>query len=98
MAGTATKTTGAILIPKTDPGASTLPEASLLCNFCDCAYTEYAFSDTGTDAWKNDKTSFLFRRYAPGDTVALELWKAGTKVADADVSTWGQYYPFGAFP
>jgi hypothetical protein len=98
MSGTATKTTGAVLIPQTDPGAVTLPGASLLCNFCDCAYTEYAFSDAGADAWKNDKTSFLFRRYAPGDTVALELWKAGTKVADVNTSTWGQYYPFGAFP
>lgn len=97
MAGTATKTTGVVLIPKTDPGATNAPGGSLACNFCECAYTEYVFADAGGDAWKNDITSFLFRRYAPGDTVALELWKAGVKVADIVNSDYGQFYNFGDF-
>lgn len=98
VAGMATKAVASVIIPKIDPTA--LPKTATTLPFCscDCIDIETVFTDEiGTDAYTNDKSSFLFRRYAPADTVAFELWKAGVKVADIADSTYGDYYDFGDF-
>ena len=99
-AGMAVKAVASVIIPKIDPtalpasaSASTLPFCS-----CDCANIETVFTDEiGTDSYTNDKSSFLYRKYAPADTVSLELWKAGVLVAAIADSTYGDFYDFGGF-
>lgn len=79
------------------PQADTGPES--LADFCycsvnECVYEEFAFFDaTSNDTRTNDTSSFLFAKTLVADTVALELWKAGVKVADLDDNSLGTYYP-----
>ncbi len=91
--GMAVKRSGAVVVPF----IAQIPQN----NFCycklECEYKELVFTDGGVDSWKNDKSSFIFQKLVPADTIAFELWKAGQKVADIVNSDYGQYYDFAAF-
>jgi hypothetical protein len=62
---------------------------------CDCDYVEYAFHDASTDAWKNDKASFLMRKIASTETWAVKILKNGQVEDTISDSTYGEYYDFG---
>ena len=69
--------------------------------FCgiDCfdSYIEKAFTaSANAEAWKKDKASFLFRKVRSQDTIAIEIYKEGLKVADVIDNTYGSYY--ASFP
>lgn len=59
----------------------------------ECEYTEKVFaSDDGIDWWKNDKSNLpLFQKLISSDTIAIELYKEGVKVADISDNTLGEY-------
>ena len=54
-------------------------------------YCVFVHSDA-TD-WKNDKSEFMFKRFISTDTLNIELWKGGSKVADLNSNTYGTYFP-----
>jgi len=88
----AVKTVGAKVIPF----IAQIPQNDFCyCNL-ECEYEEIAFTDGGENEWKNDKSSFIFQKYASADAIAFELWKNGAKIADIDSSNYGQYFDFGA--
>lgn len=69
-------------------------------DFCFCGvdcydnYIEKAFvASASSESWKRDKASFLFRKVIDIDTVSIEIWKGGSKVADVIDNTYGEYYP-----
>lgn len=93
VAGMAVKTTGAVILP--DPTSQTAGQAADTDCKCAAQYVETVVTDGGIVDDRNDKSSFLFQRFAPSDTVAFELWKAGSKVADITDSSYGDYYDFG---
>lgn len=65
------------------------------CEF-ECYYRGNVFAEVGGEGYKNDKSQFLFRRFVPSDTVAIELWKNGEKIADLNDNTYGTF--FNGFP
>jgi hypothetical protein len=65
------------------------------CEF-ECYYRGSVFAEPGGEGYKNDKSQFLFRRFVPSDTVAIELWKNGEKIADLNDNTYGTF--FNGFP
>jgi len=68
-----------------------------ICDFIQCKFAEKVFADpSSTDFWKNDKSEFLFKRIVPADTVAIELYLDGIKVADLNTSAEGTF--FNGFP
>lgn len=95
--GMAVKATASVVIPEIANSAIEGEAASIPFLVCDCTETELSFTDEiGTDGIKNDKSSFLFRKYGAADTVTFELWKAGSKVADVTGDTYGTFYDFGS--
>ncbi len=63
-----------------------------ICAF-ECGYKEYAFaSTTSDDFWKNDQSSFLQSKSIDTDTIAYELYRNGSKVADLNDDTYGTFY------
>lgn len=58
---------------------------------CDwiCDYVEKVFASPGNEWWKNDKNTFPFRYLIPADTIDIELWKNGSKLADIVDDTYG---------
>jgi hypothetical protein len=86
-------------------GSQTLPTSTEIeaLDFCFCGidcydgYVEKAFTGGVSDeSWKKDKSSFLFRRVLDSDSVSIEIWKGGAKVADVVDSTYCTFYP--SFP
>ena len=65
-----------------------------ICDFVRCEYSERVFASPSNpnDYWKNDQNEFLFKRFVAVDTIALELHKAGVKVADLNDGTYGTFY------
>ena len=65
-----------------------------ICDFIQCQYIEKVFASQSpnNEWWKNDKNEFLFRRLIVTDTVAIELWKNGIKVADLNSNTYGTFF------
>ena len=65
-------------------------------DFCycevECEYVANVFAEVGGEDYKNDKSQFLFRRFVASDTVAIELYKDGIKVADLNDNTYGTFY------
>ena len=57
-----------------------------------CPYTEKVFANVGGEYWKNDKSSFLFKKIIASDTITIKLLKAGTVVATITDDTYGTYY------
>jgi ribosomal protein S19 len=49
------------------------------------------FAEVGGESYKNDKTPFMFRRFVSSDTVAIELYKSGVKIADLNDNTLGEF-------
>ena len=84
-------------------GAETLPPAPLpvtarecLCPSFSCDYQTPVFaSQVRSDAYANDTSSVLMRKFRAADSIAFSLEKAGVKVADLDDDDLGQF--FGAF-
>ena len=58
----------------------------------ECEYVETVFATSTNEWWKNDKNSFLFRKYITSDTISLELWNSTEKIADITDNTYGDYY------
>lgn len=65
------------------------------CSCNNCEYSEYAFHDSSTDEWKNDRASFLVRKIASTETWTFKLVKNGAVVATISDGTYGDYYGFG---
>tara|TARA_R110001592_G_scaffold13889_1_gene63186 strand:- start:532 stop:1452 length:921 start_codon:yes stop_codon:yes gene_type:complete len=69
-------------------------------DFCycevDCGYVANVFAEVGGEGYKNDKSQFLFRRFVPNDSVAIELWKNGVKIEDLNNDDYGTF--FNGFP
>lgn len=65
-----------------------------ICDFVQCEYKEYVFASplNPNEFWKNDESEFLFKRFIPADTVAMELHKDGDKVADLNNNTYGTFF------
>ena len=53
-----------------------------------CVFAHEDMSD-----WKNDKSEFMFKRFIPNDSIDIELWKEGLKVADLNNNNLGTYFP-----
>lgn len=79
------------------PSLPEIPVAEIndicICDFIQCVYTEKVFASQApnNEYWKNDKNEFLFKRFVAGDTVDIELYKDGVKVADLDDNTLGEF-------
>jgi len=69
-----------------------------ICDFVTCQYVEKIFASQApsNEWWKNDMNEFLFKRLIAADTVAIELFKEGVKVADLNNNTYGTF--FNGFP
>lgn len=65
-----------------------------VCDFIQCKFSEKVFADplNPNDFWKNDKSEFLFKRIVAADTVDMELYLDGEKVADLNTSAEGTYF------
>ena len=79
--------------------APLLPEVEVTQNyFCPCEYEscEYlnkVFADTeDADDYKNDKSSFLLRKYVPSDSIIITLEKDGQEVATITDNSLGEYF------
>jgi hypothetical protein len=89
MSGLAVKTISNLITPVTDVDTQI---STILGG--ECSYLEYALADTvDTDNYKNDTSSFLFRKIDNSDTITVQLWKNGAKVSDVTDNTYGTYYP-----
>ena len=62
----------------------------------ECEYIELAFAEIGGEDYKNDFSSFLFRKVDAFDTISFELFKDNVKVADLNNDDLGTYY--ASFP
>lgn len=69
--------------------ASNIESSFCFCGGCD--YEQSVFAFIGGEDYQNDKSSFLFSKKVPTDKIAFELYKNGSKVADLDDSTYGEY-------
>lgn len=67
-----------------------------ICDYIACPYVEKIFVFAGGEWYKNDKNEFLFKRFVPADTVAIELYLNDIKVADLNTNTYGTF--FNGFP
>lgn len=75
-------------------------QSTCSCNSCcDCCVSEFAFHDlVGVDNFKNDKHSFVFKRYFPDDDYTLKLYKVAESGADTEIdidATIATLYDFG---
>ena len=59
----------------------------------ECEYKALAFAEVGGEDYKNDFSSFLFRKIDDSDSISFELHKSGVKIADLNDNTLGTYYP-----
>ena len=69
-------------IPETDPEAP-----------CTCCFGFTVFGN-GTQAYHNDKTAVIERRYLPTDTVDFYLQKDGVDVGQLNSTAYGHYWDF----
>lgn len=92
MSGLAVKTISNLIQPPKDLDI----QISAIGGF-ECSYLEYVLADAVETAnYKNDTSSFLFRKLSATDTIILQLWKNGVKVSDITDNTYGTYY--SSFP
>ena len=95
MAGLAIKLYGSppVTVPiKSEIAAETFCPCDFRCDF-----EELAFADpAGDDPYKSDLTDFLFRRVSATDTVDIQLFRNGAKVADITDDSYGEF--FDGFP
>ncbi len=75
-------------------GAFSFDDTNGIC-YCaiECEYRELVFAEIGGESYKNDFSSFLFRKVDSSDIINFELFKNGSKVADLNDNTLGTYYP-----
>lgn len=59
----------------------------------ECDYVETVFAEIGGAEYKNDFSSYLFKKVVDTDVIMFELWKEGVKVADLNNDDYGTYYP-----
>lgn len=57
-----------------------------------CVYYEKVFASDDPEDYKKDKTDFLFRKLSPSDSLVIELYKYGVKVADITDDSLGEFY------
>lgn len=67
-------------------------------DFCWCKYycLNYSYAFAGNDNKTNDKSSFIFRRISPSDTVTMKLFKNGVETVTLVDNTYGTFYNFGS--
>jgi len=64
------------------------------CSTGNCEYLETVFANlSDSDPFFNDRNDFIFRKFRAADTIDLELWKDGVKVADIVDDTYGTFFP-----
>lgn len=92
--GNAVKVLGPSLPEIPDPQTNDI----CICDFIQCQYIENIFaSQAPNNEWyKNDMNEFLFKRFVPSDTVAIELYKDDIKIEDLNNNTYGTF--FNGFP
>ena len=72
------------------------PREVCICDVQDCEYYNYVFADsTDTDGFKNDKSSFLLRKYTSSDNITFKLLKNDEEIATISDNTYGTYYGSG---
>lgn len=61
---------------------------------CDfrCDFEELVFADNNGVGLTNDFTDFLFRKISASDTIEIQLYRYGNKVADIVDDTYGTFY------
>lgn len=66
---------------------------------CRCVHEMLVFGDTAVGApnHQKDQTSAIFQKLITADTITMELWKNGVKVADLNDDTYGTFFDFGDF-
>ena len=63
------------------------------CDVETCEYRNKVFADVNdADEYKNDKSSFLLRKYVPADSILITLEKNGVQVATINDNTLGEYF------
>jgi hypothetical protein len=74
------------------------PITNTVC-ICDCEYYQKVFSEAGpvVTAWKNDKTTLIFKKLINADYADIELYKNSEFAAIISNSTYGVYTDFGGF-
>lgn len=63
---------------------------------CACDPFQRVFGSNTTSWWKNDITSFLFKRVTSSDTIDMKLYRNGTLIGTLNSTTYGTYYDFGS--
>ena len=77
------------LLPKVD----SKQEYFCPCDYQTCEYINKVFADTQDgDEYKNDKSSFLMRKYVPSDSIVITLEKDGLEVATINNNDLGEFY------
>ena len=74
-----------------DPVAVVVDPDILPCDL-GCLYTEKVFGSTTDDAFfKNDKSTFLFQKSLPSDTITIKLLKNAVSIATITDDTYGEF-------
>jgi len=95
LSGTANKKDYTIVKP---------PSQGAVNDFCycdlECEEISTVFASVGNEDYKNDKSSFIYRRYSDSDTVSIKLWKNKVELLELNDNTLGIFYPqiVGALP
>ena len=75
------------------PIVETKQEYFCPCDVEDCEYINKVFADTeDADDYKNDKSSFLLRKYINTDSIVITLEKDGIEVATINNNDLGEFY------
>ena len=85
--GLATKLQGETLPEITEEAANEI----CYCDF-ECKYVETVFADVGKEWWKNDKNSWLFKKWIAADSIVLKLYKDDEHITTIIDDTLGDYY------
>lgn len=65
-----------------------------ICNFV-CDYVGKVFAKIGGEDFENDRTSFIFQKLIPADTVSMKLFKNNIEIATLNDDTYGTFFNFG---
>tara|TARA_R110001632_G_scaffold130212_1_gene244323 strand:- start:257 stop:1183 length:927 start_codon:yes stop_codon:yes gene_type:complete len=78
------------------PKITAPPREVCACDLQACEYENTVFADLlDADIYKNDKSSFLLRKYVASDSIAFTLIKDGEQIASITDDTYGTYYGSG---
>ena len=96
--GLTTKIVSSVIKRADDPKDEPEPLETFNINDYDCCYTELALAELDPDKdrnWKSDKSSFLFNKSIPADTIELKIFKCENEEevekAILNDNTYGEY-------